>query len=62
MVNNATAAGNWNDQKSRLKKAFPALTDKDLFFEIGRKNEMLTKLETQLGKTKDELQKIIDAS
>lgn len=44
------------------KKEFPALTDKDLFFEIGRKNEMLAKLQVKLGKTKDELQRIIDAS
>lgn len=57
-----TSSGNWNQQKTRLKKEFPALTDKDLFFEIGRKNEMLAKLQVKLGKTKEELQHIIDAS
>lgn len=62
MGNNTTTPGNWSEQKSRLKKAFPALTDKDLFFEIGRKNEMLEKLEVKLGKTKEELQRIINAS
>jgi uncharacterized protein YjbJ (UPF0337 family) len=62
MTNNATSSGNWSDQKSRLKKEFPALTEKDLFFEIGKKNEMLAKLEVKLGKTKDELHQIIQPS
>ena len=62
MENKATSSVNWNEQKTRLKKEFPALTDKDLYFEIGRKNEMLAKLQVKLGKTKDELQRIIDAS
>ena len=62
MENKATLSGNWKEQKTRLKKEFPALTDKDLFFEIGRKNEMLGKLQVKLGKTKEELQRIIDAS
>ena len=57
-----TSSGNWSEQKTRLKKEFPALTDKDLFFEIGRKNEMLAKLEGKLGKTKEELQRIINVS
>lgn len=62
MQDKTTTSGNWNEQKTRLKKEFPALTDKDLFFEIGRKNEMLAKLQIKLGKTKEELQRIIDAS
>jgi len=62
MQDKATSSGNWNEQKTRLKKEFPALTDKDLFFQIGRKNEMLGKLQVKLGKTKEELQRIIDAS
>ena len=62
MENKATLSGNWNEQKTRLKKEFPALTDKDLFFELGRKNEMLAKLQVKLGKTKEELQRIINAS
>jgi uncharacterized protein YjbJ (UPF0337 family) len=52
--------GNWNEQKSKLKKQFPELTDKDLFFEIGRKNEMLAKLPVTLGKTEEEFLKIIE--
>lgn len=62
MANNEYSGGNWNEQKLRLKKEFPALTERDLFFEIGRKNEMLAKLEVQLGKTKEGLQRIIQPS
>jgi uncharacterized protein YjbJ (UPF0337 family) len=61
MTINSTLKGNWNDQKSKLKKKFPALTDKDLFFEIGKKNEMLTNLQVKLDKTKEELQELIEA-
>jgi hypothetical protein len=62
MTNNETSVGNWSDQKSRLKKEFPALTEKDLFFVIGKKSEMLEKLQVKLGKTKEELQQIIQPS
>jgi len=62
MSNMETSSVSWNEQKSRLKKAFPALTDQDLFFEIGKKNEMLAKLQVKLGKTKEDLQRIIEAS
>jgi uncharacterized protein YjbJ (UPF0337 family) len=61
MTINSDLKGNWNDQKSKLKKKFPALTDKDVYFEIGRKNEMLATLQVKLGKTKEELHKIIEA-
>jgi uncharacterized protein YjbJ (UPF0337 family) len=60
MTFNADLKGNWNDQKATLKRKYPSLTDKDLFFEIGRKNEMLSNLQVKLGKTKEELQKIIE--
>lgn len=59
MTNNVTSGATWSDQKSRLKKEFPALTEKDLFFEIGKKNEMLENLRVRLGKTKEEFQQII---
>jgi uncharacterized protein YjbJ (UPF0337 family) len=60
MTINSGLQGNWNDQKAKLKNKFPALTDKDLFFEIGRKNEMLANLQVKLDKTKEELQQIIE--
>ena len=50
---------NWNEQKSKLKAKFATLTDTDLQFEEGKKEAMLTKVQTKLGKTKEEFQKII---
>ncbi|MBN2681450.1 MAG: CsbD family protein [Bacteroidales bacterium] len=51
--------GTWNEQKGKLKKKFALLTDNDLLFADGKKDEMLGKLQIKLGKTKDELNKII---
>ncbi len=50
---------NWNEQKSKLKAKFATLTDSDLYFDEGKKEAMLTKVQTKLGKTKEEFQKII---
>ena len=51
--------GNWNEQKGKLKQAFSELTDDDLMFAEGKKDEMFGKLQKKLGKTKEELHKII---
>jgi len=53
--------GNWNEQKGKLKQKFSVLTDNDLMFEEGKKDEMLGKLQIKLGKSKEELQKIMEA-
>ena len=49
----------WFKTKSKLKKKFTALTDNDLLFAEGKKDEMIERLQIKLGKTKEELQKII---
>ena len=51
--------GNWNEQKGKLKQKFAILVDNDLLFAAGKKDEMLGKLQVKLGKTKEELLKII---
>jgi len=58
-MNTTELKGNWNEQKAKLKKKFAVLTDNDLMFEEGRKEEMFAKLQTKLGKTKEELHKIL---
>jgi len=60
-MNSTEVKGNWNEQKGKLKQKFAALTDNDLMFEEGKKDEMLGKLQIKLGKTKEELQKVIEA-
>jgi len=59
MVNKTELKGNWNEQKGRLKQKFAELTDNDLMFEEGKKDEMLGKLQIKLGKTKEELSEVL---
>jgi uncharacterized protein YjbJ (UPF0337 family) len=53
--------GTWNEQKGKLKQRFAILTDNDLLFLEGKKEEMLGRLQVKLGKTKEELTAIIAA-
>jgi uncharacterized protein YjbJ (UPF0337 family) len=58
-MNTTEVKGNWNEQKGKLKQRFANLTDDDLMFAEGKKDEMLGKLQIKLGKTKEELHKIM---
>jgi uncharacterized protein YjbJ (UPF0337 family) len=58
-MNNSDITGSWNEQKGKLKQKFAWLTDGDLLFANGGKEEMLARLQIKLGKTKEELHKII---
>jgi len=61
MTNIIELKGNWNEQKRKLKQKFATLTDNDLLFLDGKKDEMIGKLQVKLGKTKEELHKIIES-
>jgi len=58
-MNTTELKGNWNEQKGKLKQQFAVLTDNDLMFEEGKKDEMFGRLQIKLGKTKEELLKLI---
>lgn len=58
-MNTNEAKENRDEQKGILKKKFAALTDSDLMFASVKKEEMLGKLQIKLGKTREELNKII---
>ena len=60
-MNTTEIKGNWNEQKGLLKQKFAILTDDDLLFTEGKKDEMLGRLQIKLGKTKEELHKIISS-
>jgi uncharacterized protein YjbJ (UPF0337 family) len=51
--------GNWNETKGKLKQKFAVLTDNDLLLEEGKEDELWGRLQTKLGKTKEEIQKFI---
>jgi uncharacterized protein YjbJ (UPF0337 family) len=58
-MNSTELKGNWEEQKGKLKQKFATLTDNDLLFAEGKKEEMMGKLQIKLGKTKEELHKIL---
>jgi uncharacterized protein YjbJ (UPF0337 family) len=58
-MNTTEVKGNWNEQKGKLKQKFAVLTDNDLMYEQGKKDEMIGKLQIKLGKTKEEMDTII---
>jgi len=59
-MNKTELKGNWNEQKGRLKQKYAFLTDNDLMYDEGKKEEMFGKLQIKLGKTREELRKIFE--
>ena len=59
MKNITELKGNWNETKGKLKQKFALLTDDDLLLVKGKQDELLGRLQIKLGKTKEELHKII---
>jgi uncharacterized protein YjbJ (UPF0337 family) len=51
--------GNWIQTKAKLKIKFAILTDNDLLIIEGKQDEMFGRLETKLGKTREEVFKLI---
>lgn len=51
--------GTWNEIKGKLKQKYAQLTDDDLLFAEGKDDELLGRLETKLGETKEQLREHI---
>ncbi|MBL0336928.1 MAG: CsbD family protein [Chitinophagaceae bacterium] len=58
-MNTTELKGNWTEQKGKLKQLYAQLTDNDLMYVDGTKDEMLGKLQIKLGKTKKQLTELI---
>ncbi|MBL0309925.1 MAG: CsbD family protein [Bacteroidetes bacterium] len=58
-MNTTEVKGNWHEQKGKLKQKFAELTDDNLMFAEGKKEEMSGRVQIKLGKTKEELHKIL---
>jgi uncharacterized protein YjbJ (UPF0337 family) len=59
MKNRTEIEGSWNETKGKLKQKFAMLTDNDVLLVEGKRDEMLGRLQSKLGKTKEEMNKII---
>jgi uncharacterized protein YjbJ (UPF0337 family) len=60
-MTNLQFKGSWNEVKGKLKQKYARLTDDDLKFVEGKDDELLGRLEKQLGKTKQELRMEIES-
>lgn len=60
-MNKLQIKGTWNEVKGKLKQKFGGLTDDDLLFTEGKEDELYGRLQTKLGKTKEEIRKVIES-
>lgn len=51
--------GSWKDTKGELKHKFAKLRDSDILLEEGKQDELLGRLQVKLGKTKEEINKLL---
>lgn len=58
-MNTLSMKGNWKNIAGKLKQQFANLTDDDLLYNEGKEEELLGRLEKKLGKTKDDLRKLM---
>lgn len=58
-MNTTEIKGNWNELKGKMKQKFANLTDDDLLYEEGKEDELFGRIQKKVGKTKDEVKKII---
>jgi hypothetical protein len=55
-----TTRGDWNDLKNKLRSKYASLTDVDIECKEGKQDEMMDGLQFKLGKTRQELIKILN--
>lgn len=58
-MNKLKIKGNWNEAAGKLKQQYANLTDDDLLLVKGKEEELLGRLQKKLGKTEEEVKKII---
>lgn len=47
--------GRWNELKGKVKQKYAELTDDDLTYEEGKDDELIGRIQTKLGQTRDEV-------
>lgn len=59
MISSTQIKGDWNRLKGLLKQKFAILTDDDVLLVEGKEDELYGRLQSKLGKTKEEVKKLI---
>lgn len=52
---NLKLKGSWNELKGKVKQQYADLTDDDLLYEEGKEDELVGRLQTKTGKTRDQI-------
>ena len=60
-MNKLQMKGTWNEVKGKLKQKYASLTDDDLAFAEGKEDELLGRIQKRLGKSKEEINKLIQS-
>ena len=59
-ANKLKIKGNWNVAKGKLKQQYADLTDDDLMYAEGKEDELYGRLQKKLGKTRQEIERILE--
>jgi uncharacterized protein YjbJ (UPF0337 family) len=58
-MNELRINSDWHEVKKKLKERYAVLTDKDLTYEEGEEEKLLHTLQEKIGKSKDEVQELL---
>ena len=58
-MNTLSMKGSWKETSGKLKQQYANLTDDDLLFQEGKEEELLGRLQSKIGKTKEEIRSLI---
>jgi uncharacterized protein YjbJ (UPF0337 family) len=59
-ANKLKVKGNWNEAKGKLKQKYAQLTDDDVLYAEGKEDELYGRLQQKLGKSRQEVEKILE--
>ncbi|RYD35441.1 MAG: CsbD family protein [Verrucomicrobiaceae bacterium] len=60
-ANKLKVKGDWNTTKGKLKQKYAELTDDDLLYVEGKEDELYGRLQKRLGKSREEVEQILQA-
>jgi len=60
-MNKLRFKGTWNEIKGKLRQKYGELTDDDLAYSEGQDEELVGKILKRIGKTHDEVRKMLEA-
>ena len=59
-MNKLQFKGSWNELKGKLKQKYAQLTDDDLTYAEGKDEELVGRLQKKLGKSAEEVRRILE--